>query len=201
MKNRRRLIRRAGLGAGVLVFGLSAFLLVQHYVPVSAPVPVREIAYSEFKNDLAAGRVLNVLVDDTQITGQLKPALGAAGGQPAHFMTQIISTGDPKLTDQLEAAGVPFGAGKPASPVGDFLLLRLLPVLLIGGLGYLALRQTEPRLWGPGHGGGMGKSRASEVNSTQIKVTFPDVGGVDEAIAELQEIIQFLTAALPVRLV
>ena len=193
VKNRSRLMRQVGVGAGVLVLGLVAFLLVQHFAPVSAPAPVKQIPYGEFKADLKAGQVLNVLVDDAQIPGQLKPAPGTAAGRPTDFSTEIISTGDPKLTDELEAAGVPFGAGGPPSPVGDFLLLRLLPVVAVGGIAYLALRQVSH-----GSGGlgmlGMGKSRASEVNSAQVKVTFADVGGADEAIAELQEIIQFLTA-------
>ena len=54
---------------------------------------------------------------------------------------------------------------------------------------------------GPGLGGifGVGKSKAIEVKPEDVTVTYKDVGGADEAIAELQEIIQFLEGARAIR--
>jgi len=72
-------------------------------------------------------------------------------------------------------------------------LLNLLPLALLGGFWYMAYRRA-----GGGAGGGLGgifgirKSKAIEVKPEDVTVTFKDVGGADEAIAELQEIIQFL---------
>ena len=193
-KNRKRLLRQIGLSVGiVLVAGLIAFLLFRQFAPV-ASVPVKDIPYSEFKTDLKAGRVSSVEINDLRISGQMKVAPEATN-QPGQFVTTIIATGDPKLVEELEAAGVQFGVGNPFNSTSEILLLRVLPVAGIIVLAGFALRQMSKG----GNGGlgsmvGMGKSRAAEVKSEDVAVTFEDVGGVDEAITELQEIIQFLTA-------
>ena len=70
------------------------------------------------------------------------------------------------------------------------------PWPLIGGVWYfLYSRVARGGMGGGGAGGGIfgvGKSKATEVKAEEIGVTYKDVGGADEAIAELQETIQFL---------
>jgi cell division protease FtsH len=195
IKSRTRLWRQLALGACSVALIVLVILAFQHFTPAAGSAPVRDIPYSEFKSELKAGRITSVLIDDVQISGQMKPADEARQGSASTipFTTQIVSTGDPKLTDQLEAAGVEFGVGRSPSPISDLLLLRLLPMLFIGGIGFLALRQVSRSSGGLGPMIGMGKSKASEVKSADVTVSFKDVGGADEAIAELREIIHFLT--------
>jgi cell division protease FtsH len=83
---------------------------------------------------------------------------------------------------------------RPPSPLFG-MLLNLLPLVLLGGLWYMAYRRSGAMGAG-GIGGifGVGKSKATEVKPGDVSVTFRDVGGADEAISELQEIIQFLKA-------
>lgn len=66
----------------------------------------------------------------------------------------------------------------------------MLPILLIAGLWSMAGRSLAGRA-GAGIFG-VGRSKATEVKAEEVGVTCADVGGADEAIAELQEIIQFL---------
>ena len=87
------------------------------------PVQVSEIPYSEFKDDLAAGQVLKVEIDEASISGEM---VGADGAHVS-FTTRVIPTGDAGLVDELEAAGIPYGVGEPASPDPMLMLLRLLP--------------------------------------------------------------------------
>jgi cell division protease FtsH len=96
---------------------------------------------------------------------------------------------DDKLVSELQAAGVDYSFSSPSSPIGS-ILISLLPFLLIGVFWYFIYRRMAG-----GRGGGIfgvGRSKATQVTPEQVGVTFKDVGGADEAIAELQEIIQFL---------
>jgi cell division protease FtsH len=73
-------------------------------------------------------------------------------------------------------------------------LLNLLPLALLGIFWYMAYRQAAGAGGGLGGMFGVSKSKAIEVKPEDVTVTYKDVGGADEAIAELQEIIQFLKA-------
>jgi cell division protease FtsH len=79
---------------------------------------------------------------------------------------------------------------KPQSPVFQQVLFSLLlPILLFLGLWYLIMRQIQ----GTGNKAlSFGKSRAKLVSEDQVKLTFNDVAGVDEAKEELQEVVEFL---------
>ena len=81
----------------------------------------------------------------------------------------------------------------PPSPIAELVLSWLLPMSVFGALWYAAYRRAGSGMAG-GLGGifGVGKSKATEVKVEEVGVTFQDVGGADEAIGELREIIQFL---------
>jgi cell division protease FtsH len=108
------------------------------------------------------------------------------------FKTSAPIGADPDLVEQLQAAGVAYSFSGPSSPIGG-ILIYLLPLVLIGVLWYFIYRRSTAAM-GRGAGGifGVGRSKATQVTPEQVGVTFKDVGGVDEAIAELREIIQFL---------
>jgi cell division protease FtsH len=158
------------------------------------------LAYSEFKALLAAGKVSDVIVEQRTISGRL--VLDSTGVLPAARVAELRKTGesahpfatnrvdDPALAADLRAANVRF-AGKADNPWTSILLTWVLPVLVF--------------LWlfrGMGHmGGGMqsglmsiGKSKAKVYMERTTGVTFDDVAGIDEARAELMEIVDFLRA-------
>jgi cell division protease FtsH len=104
-----------------------------------------------------------------------------------------VPNGDPKLIEELDAAGVQYQVQQPPSPLGEFLLAYGLPLVLLGGLWYFGYqRMAQSGAGGMGGIFGVGRSKATEVKPEETGVTYKDVGGCDEAIAELQEIIQFL---------
>jgi len=108
------------------------------------------------------------------------------------FITNAVPDGDPTLIPALDSAGVKYSVSEPPSPLGNFLLAYGLPLALIGGAWYMTSRQMAGGGMGAGGIFGVGKSKATEVKPEAIGISFKDVGGADEAIAELQEIIQFL---------
>ncbi|OQA46844.1 MAG: ATP-dependent zinc metalloprotease FtsH 4 [Chloroflexi bacterium ADurb.Bin325] len=125
-----------------------------------------------------------------------QPPLSVAGKRPGtvRYDTVITAGGDPNLIADLDAAGVEYRFERPASPAGALLLSWILPLGLLAVFWYFMLRARGAMSGGGGMGGifGIGRSKAVEVKAEEVNVTFKDVGGADEAIAELQEIIQFL---------
>ena len=109
------------------------------------------------------------------------------------FNTVFAAGEDPQLVAALQAAAVKFSFQPPANQIGGMLLAYGLPLVLLAGFWFMLSRRMGQE--GPGGLGGIfnvGKSKATEVKPETIGVTYADVGGADEAIAELQEIIQFL---------
>jgi len=147
-----------------------------------------EIPYSEFKAKLAAGQLIDVTLGAT-IDGTMKNPKAKSASDTIPFVTVPPPAGDPDLVKELSAANVTFRAKRPPSPITEFIFSWLLPLLVFGGLWSLGRRAA-----GSGAAGlfGVGRSKATEVKPEEVGVTFKDVGGADEAITELQEIIQFL---------
>jgi cell division protease FtsH len=117
----------------------------------------------------------------------------SSGAATVPFSVVAMPNGDPNLAEELDTAGIKYSVKEPASPIGTFLLAYGLPLLLIGGVWYFGYRRLMKGGMG-GAGGilGVGKSKATEVKPEDIQITFKDVGGADEAIGELREIIDFL---------
>jgi cell division protease FtsH len=175
----------------VLIALIVAYLFNQFiYAPLANPSSALE--YSAFKAKVAAGQVASVEIGATQITGTLK-AVGADSSSTA-FHARYQADADPDLVSDLLAKEVAFTFAAPASPYAG-LLLNVLFFVVIGVLYYVFIwRRMANMARGGGAGGifGVGKSKATKVEPEHVGVTYKDVGGADEAIAELQEIIQFL---------
>ena len=189
--NRHRLMRYA---VTYLITGLIVAWLYQQFVLYPSTMTAESIPYSDFKTKLKAGQVVAVTLGDTRIVGTMKdPAAPADKSRTIAFDTIAVTNGDPKLLEELDAAGVTYSVQAPASPLSGFLLTWILPFALMGGFYYLVYRRMRGGMAG-GAGGifGIGKSRSTQVRPEEVGVTYKDVGGADEAIAELQEVIQFL---------
>ncbi|MGA7604472.1 MAG: ATP-dependent zinc metalloprotease FtsH [Anaerolineales bacterium] len=172
---------------------LLALWLFQQFI--LRPLVIREtqIPYSEFKSKIAGGEIVNVTLDTDRIVGTMKnPDAKDTNNPVIPFTTNAVQNGDPTLIPALDKAGIEYGVSDPPSPLGSFLLAYGLPLVLIGGIWYMGYRQMAKGGMGAGGIFGVGKSKATEVKPETIGTTFKDVGGVDEAITELQEIIQFL---------
>ena len=142
----------------------------------------RQIPYSEFKGMVRGGQVAEVAVGDTHIRGVLKKA---EQGQGAFSTTRIE---DPKLLEELEQAGVKY-SGEVVSRWLPEVLGWVVPILLLIGLWTFFFRRI-----GGAEGGVMSfaRSKAKIYSEDDVKVSFQDVAGVDEAAQELREIVEFL---------
>jgi len=149
-----------------------------------------QIPYSELRAKVRAGQVVDVTIGTPRIEGHMKnPAAKSDKDKTIAFQTLAPAGGDPRLLDDLDAAGVKYEMKAPANPIGSVLAFWLLPIGLLGYVWYSVMRRATAA------GGGLfgvSRSKATEVLPSQVGVTYKDVGGADEAIAELREIIQFL---------
>jgi cell division protease FtsH len=161
--------------------------------------PQREtLSYRDFKILLKAGRVVDLILGERTITGRLTTeglegllapeklaALRKGGPGERRFMT--VQLEDPTLLPDLQAAGVQF-AGRIESHWLGTLLSWILPALVFVVIWGLLMRRM-----GPASGlMSIGKSRAKVYVAQVTGVTFDDVAGIDEARAELMEIVDFL---------
>jgi cell division protease FtsH len=175
------------------VVSLIGMWLFQQFILTPLLIRETQIPYSEFKSKIATGDIIDVTLGQERIVGTMKnPDATDMENPTITFTTNAVPDGDPTLIPALDQAGVKYRISDPPSPLGNFLLAYGLPLALIGGAWYMTSRQMT----GGGISGffGVGKSKATEVKSESIGITYKDVGGADEAIAELQEIIQFFKA-------
>ncbi|HUL10653.1 MAG TPA: ATP-dependent zinc metalloprotease FtsH [Methylococcaceae bacterium] len=186
--------RQFHFGITYLITSLIVLWLFQQFV-LNPLTPSTEIPYSEFKTKLADAQIVKVTIGGRGIVGEMKNPKPDGAPPVVSFNTVPASGGDPKLIEELQNAKVTYSFERPPNPLAGILLEYLLPLALLGGFWYMAYRRGGVAAGG-GLGGifGIGKSKATEVKPEDVTVTYKDVGGADEAIAELQEIIQFLKA-------
>ncbi|TSE31712.1 ATP-dependent zinc metalloprotease FtsH [Tepidimonas taiwanensis] len=162
-----------------------AFLLVLWFQNVwQTARTVEPVPYSAFEQALAEGRVAEVIVSDTTITGRLKAP--DASGKTVIVANRV----EPDLAERLGRYEVPYTRVVENTWLRD-VLSWVAPTLVFFALWFFVVRRVLER---QGMGGFMsiGKSRAKVYVEANTGVTFADVAGVDEAKAELQEIVAFL---------
>ncbi|MBL4659669.1 MAG: ATP-dependent zinc metalloprotease FtsH [Alcanivoracaceae bacterium] len=146
-----------------------------------------EVTYTKFYEMLQAGQIRSVNINSTTSVHKIIHA-EALNGQ--HLI--VNAPNDEKLTDELIAQGVD---AKYLPAPEDSVLLRIFetifPIILLVGLWFFIMRQMQG---GGGKGGAMsfGKSKAKLLSEDQIKVTFADVAGIEEAKEEVEELVEFL---------
>jgi len=152
-----------------------------------------EIAYSDFKAKVVAHQIEKAIIGDRSIDGVMKVKKPDGSFDSVPFNSAFIRESDPGLVQELQNAGISYRFQRPPNPIGGFLLSYVLPLLVLSVFWYVAYRRAGGAAGAGGLGiFGVGKSKAIEVKPEDVKVTYKDVGGADEAIGELQEIIQFL---------
>ena len=140
------------------------------------------LSYSQFVAAVNDGQVKQVVIDGAQVRGLL--------GTGDRFTT--FSPGDPHLVDDLLKNHVEIKAEPPETQsLFMQIFISWFPMLLLVGVWIFFMRQMQ------GGGGGrgamsFGKSRARLIEEDEVKVTFADVAGVEEAKEDVQEMVDFL---------
>jgi cell division protease FtsH len=142
----------------------------------------RQISYSEFKTAVRSGQVTEVVVGEQTIRGMYNRDVGGS----RNFNAARIE--DPKLLEELDASGVKY-TGEFVSRWLPEVISWVIPIVLLFALWSFFFRRM-----GGAEGGVMSFARSKHrvFAEDDVKVSFADVAGVDEAEQELKEIVEFL---------
>ncbi|MBD7923959.1 ATP-dependent zinc metalloprotease FtsH [Xanthomonas sp. CFBP 8703] len=173
-----------------VVVAVVLMVVFQSFSPRLAGGPGNDtVTYTQFLKEVDGGRVKSV--DFTDDTGLSVTAIRFKRSDGSE--STVYGPRDDKLVDVLYSKNVEMTRQKPANgPSFWSLVLNFLPVILIIGFWLFIMRQMQ------GGGGGakgamsFGKSRAKLQGEDQIKITFADVAGCDEAKEEVSELVDFL---------
>ncbi|MDR5893910.1 ATP-dependent zinc metalloprotease FtsH [Halomonas mongoliensis] len=141
--------------------------------------------YSQFVQQVQNQQVRSVTIDGYRISGERTDG--------SSFQTIRPAAEDPKLIDDLLSNNVTVVGKEPEQQsLWSRLLIASFPILLILAIFMFFMRQMQGG--GAGKGGPMsfGKSKAKLLSQDQIKTTFADVAGCDEAKEEVEELVDFL---------
>jgi cell division protease FtsH len=145
-----------------------------------------QISFSQFLKDVDSGQVAAVTITGSEIVGTLMTSTGGDGNSKFKTYAPAQYEG---LVNKLEDRHVQVTAKPETTSPWATVLYTWAPILLMIGFWLFIMRQMQS---GGNKALSFGKSRAKLSSSSQKKVTFKDVSGVDEAKEELQEIIEFL---------
>ena len=188
--------KKEDLAIGYLIVVVALLFIAPYFLTAKS---VETLSYSQFKTLLKHGQITDIVVRDKDISGLINPEaakdiltaqrikeLGESAKKPLPF--EVVRVEDPRLTEELEEAGVPY-KGDTTSDWLSFGLPWLLPIIIF----FVLWSLLSTRMGGAG-GGLMqvGKSKAKLYIEKTTGVTFADVEGIDEAEEELIEIVEFL---------
>lgn len=161
-----------------LLIIIVAIWMIDYYS--ASTVSKTDITYSAFMKHVQQDEVKQVTIVDNVISGKLKDG--------KDFST--VAPSDDSLIPTLRARDIEIKADLPPQPPWwTTILSSLLPMLLIVGIWFMLMQQSQG---GGGRVMNFGKSRARRYDEDNIKITFKDVAGADEAKQELEEVVEFL---------
>jgi cell division protease FtsH len=177
------------------VYFIVLMLIVWFWQEAISRVSVRTIPYSQFKEYVAKGEIVEANIGPDVVTGKIRtqsPTTGtnqaAAKAAEKEFVFRAVRLEDPKLVEQLQNANVKFTGTRP-NLISQFLLAWILPIAIM----ILVWSLISRRIAGASQSVfGFAKSKARLIAERESGVTFKDVAGCDEAKFELQEVVDFL---------
>lgn len=174
---------RRQLGYSLIYVVLSVFFLIALNFWLMAPVRSQPAPYSRFLKALDEGSVTQAVIGADSITWQE----GSGEEMVRYQANRVPGVDDAAILERLHQAGVEFTGVAPNRFWSD-LLSWLLPIALLVGIWMWSIR----RLPGSAQALSFGRSRAKIWDESSERVTFSEVAGVDEAVTELREVVDFL---------
>ena len=173
------------MGKNLLLWLIIAAVLLTVFQNFNVNRGPEEIDYSEFLELVNLNQVKTVEVDGLTIIGERFNGL--------QFETIQPQIADNALIDDLLDHNVRFRGNRPEQQsIWTQLLVASFPILVIIAVFMFFMRQMQGGMGGRGGPLSFGKSKAKLLADDQIKTTFADVAGVDEAKEEVQELVEFL---------
>ncbi|MGO9753329.1 MAG: ATP-dependent zinc metalloprotease FtsH [Solirubrobacteraceae bacterium] len=183
---------------------LFAALLIMNWVIAASitkttATPTLALPYSVFYGQVTDENVASVTATGESIQGTLREEIhypaGKGGQSSKQFKTERPVFANDNVFSKLLAAGAIVGAKSTSTTTSlwEELLVGFGPTLLLVGVIFLIMRgATRGIAAGAGSFAGFGKARARRYEPSEQRTTFADVAGIDEATAELAEVVDFL---------
>ena len=173
------------MGKNLLLWLIIAAVLLTVFNNFNVSKNSEEVEYSEFLERVTQDQVRQVEVDGLIIRGEMND------GQT--FETIQPQVTDKALIDEMVNHRVEFSGKRPETQsIWTQLLVASFPILVIIAVFMFFMRQMQGGAGGKGGPLTFGKSKAKLLGEDQIKTTFADVAGVDEAKEDVQELVEFL---------
>jgi cell division protease FtsH len=187
--------RSPWIGVGLL-FLLAGLLF---FSTTNAPRSSEEVPYSQFLTQVENGRVQTATIDDQRIRYTLRPEGEESAEEGEQQRFTVAMQPDSELSQKLRENGVEFSIVPPqeggwVEGVLSLLGWLILPLLLFGFWSFLIRRAQQGGAMGGGQSPfGIGESKVRFHEEGETKTRFSDIAGVDEAKAELQEMVDYLS--------
>jgi cell division protease FtsH len=163
---------------GLIVLSLVVLTYLTDYLRATQAMP-----YTTFLKQVEAGAVKSAYLDGDELRGQLHDG--------SRYQTVVVH--DAALVAALQNHNVSLESVPASNQAMPWYMILLFIIIAVGVVAWVLLRQT--RSGGSGGGNspfGVGKSKAKMFMPSQIKITFDDVAGAQEAKEELRDLVDFL---------
>ncbi len=169
---------------------LLSALLVVNTLSRSTSTP-KEVPYNVFLTELEQDKLRKVEIHGQTLLAYQKGE--APDAKPTIVTQRLPGIDESKLVEELTAHGVEFVGHREEPSILPVVLGWLFPFALIFGLYFFVFRRIAKNMSSPGGPFGVGKSKAKRFDAQRdTKTTFTDVAGIDESVAEMKEVVDFL---------
>ena len=173
------------VGRNLLLWLIIAAVLLTVFNSFNVRRGSEEMSYSQFVDAVERGDVLHVDVDGLVISGERRDG--------SHFETLQPQLLDKLVLDLMQDKGVNIVGVRPhQQSIWTQLLVASFPILVIIAIFFFFMRQMQGGAGGRGGPLTFGKSKAKLLGEDQVKTSFADVAGVDEAKEDVRELVDFL---------